>query len=187
MTARSIVLLTTARKSSARPRSECRSGPYAMPTPNMNERTSADITSHTGGIATEKYGAITVDFSTAAFVSADSIIPGKSTEPVPYARSDARTVSKYAIAAVTTSSLPAPRPTSPIAGVTSPIIMSGTTNPMNWLNTPLNVAKNRMTPIGITRPSSIPRMIATIMRGSNPIFFIIYLPPDVETICGRLQ
>ncbi len=73
-----------------------------------------------------------VDFSATAPPSESLTIFGKSAEPVPYARSAARIVSKYAIPAVASSSFPAFLPTSLIAGVTSPTIISGMTNPRNY-------------------------------------------------------
>ena len=60
---------------------------------------------------------------------------------------------------------------SEIADATYPTISRGITNDKNWLNSPLNVTKMHAAHTGNTRPAPIPAAIATMMRGSNPIFF----------------
>ena len=72
------------------------------------------------------------------------------------------------------SILPAPRPTSAMAEVTSPTMMSGIRKLSNCAKTLLNVLKMRTPMSGITKPRAMPSTMAMRMRrrrGSRDILF----------------
>ena len=72
-------------------------------------------------------------------------------------------VVKYAMAAVVTSILPARFPSSAMAGLTNPMIISGIMKLRKWLNIELKVAKRRAIQSGDTKPMAIPSIMAIII------------------------
>lgn len=75
--------------------------------------------------------------------------------------------------AVIPSHLPAPRPSSEMAGVISATIISGMMKLRKPPNSPLNVTNTRATDAGRNRPNMMPRAIAIRIFGSRPIFFMV--------------
>ena len=72
------------------------------------------------------------------------------------------------MATVIRSSLPAPFPMSEMAGVTSPMIMSGIRNWRKLLKMLLKVTKSRTTGFGKNKPKTMPSTIAMMILGSSP-------------------
>ena len=71
----------------------------------------------------------------------------------------------YAMAAVTTSSLPARPPISAMAGATKPTMIIGIMKPRNWEKMALKVAMILPHHAGAIRLSSVPITMAMRMRG----------------------
>ena len=92
--------------------------------------------------------------------------------PTTSARKPANSVDPYATAAVIPSHLPAPRPSSEIAGVISATMISGMMKLRKFPNRPLNVTNARAAHTGKNNPQTMPRTMAMRMRGSSPIFFM---------------
>ena len=90
-------------------------------------------------------------------------------------RKPAKSVEAYAMDTVQRSILPAPCPVSAIAGATSPTMISGTMNLMNWSKTAVKVFTPLTISEGTNPPIAMPRMIATAILGSRPkfVFFIM--------------
>ncbi len=89
---------------------------------------------------------------------------GKIHAPVKNESSPEAKVIRYANRAVTASILPAPHPTSAMAGATKPTISNGIINPRNPENSPLNVENTLATHSGSTNPAPTPSAIAIAIR-----------------------
>lgn len=74
--------------------------------------------------------------------------------------------------AVTISIRFAPLPTSAMADVTKPTIISGIRNLSNWSKMPLKVLNARTTISGANVPKPIPSMIAMMMRNNKGMLLI---------------
>ena len=72
--------------------------------------------------------------------------------------------------AVTTSIRPVPLPMSAMAIVTSPTMMRGMEKFRNSLKMALNVTNSRTSEAGRKFPKSIPKIMAMMMRGNNPMW-----------------
>ena len=75
----------------------------------------------------------------------------------------------YAIIAVMVRSLPAPFPSSPIAGVTSPRMIKGMEKERKSPNMELKVAKSRPIHKGRNCPNNMPAAMAMIILANNDI------------------
>lgn len=83
----------------------------------------------------------------------------------------------YASKAVIANSLPAPFPSSAMAGVTSPNMIKGMENDRKLPNRELNVTKIRAIPWGRNWPNNIPAPMAITTCPNNEVFnfFIVSL------------
>ena len=144
------------------------------PIPSTNASISAVITSISGGMAMPKYAG---NASGACVIS--SILPsvsrcGKTASQVKYVKNPEKSVEPYARATVRSSILPAEAPIRPIAGATSPSIISGIENPRKLPNIPLNVENTLPAHTGISGARRMPSAMAIIILVNRfiRIFFI---------------
>ena len=70
---------------------------------------------------------------------------------------------------VTASHLPAPAPSSEMAGAMSPRMISGITKPRKLPNSPLTVTKTRVSQSGKKSPQTMPSTMAMMILGSRPM------------------
>ena len=81
---------------------------------------------------------------------------------------------KYGFTAATARSIfPAPRPSFPMAGVTSPSTRRGTMNLRQEAKKTLKVLRMRSSTSGITKPRAAPRAMAITTRGNRPSRFMV--------------
>ena len=73
------------------------------------------------------------------------------------------------------SSFPAPLPKSPMAGVTSPTMMSGMANERNSPNSELNVTNTRVAQSGKNCPKTIPATIAMTTLANREILSFFFM------------
>lgn len=79
------------------------------------------------------------------------------------------------MSAVRRSSLPAPLPSSPMAGATNPNIISGMINERKLPKMSLNVAKTCANHMGLNCPTATPRTMAMAMRPRSGILDIFIM------------